>query len=94
MSFSRFLMVHPVAPMDKELLVRMIGYFTTLLNLRMRPVTENLLSQINTALTEKNSVLLSLLLDLTYAETDANFKRYSIIVLFFLVKVKFLRAFM
>ena len=69
-------MVHPVAPMDKELLVRIIGYFTTLLNLRMRPVTENLLSQINTALTEKNSVLLSLLLDSAYAETDANFKKY------------------
>ena len=82
-------MVHPVAPMDKELLVRIIGYFTTLLNLRMSPVTENLLSQINTALTEKNSVLLSLLLDSAYAETDANFKRYSIIVLFFSVKVKF-----
>ena len=76
MSFCRFLMVHPVAPMDKELLVRIIGYFTTLLNLRMRPVTENLLSQINTALTEKNSVLLSLLLDSAYAETDANFKRF------------------
>ena len=76
MSYCRFLMVHPVAPMDKELLVRIIGYFTTLLNLRMRPVTENLLSQINTALTEKNSVLLSLLLDSAYAETDANFKRF------------------
>lgn len=69
------MMVYPVAPMDKELLVRIIGYFTMLLNLKMRPVTENLLSQINIALSEKNSVLLSLLLDSAYTETDTNFRR-------------------
>ena len=70
--------MEPVAPVDKELLSRILSYFTCVVNLEMPTATNNLLSQIYTSIkSDKGSTLLSLLQDSAYNEpSDTPYKRY------------------
>ncbi|KAF6028605.1 RTTN [Bugula neritina] len=75
--FSRFLTTQPVAQIDKELLIRITAYFTSLLNMGMPAVNGNLLGELHSSLQgTKDSVLLSLLNDSAYSQaTDSQLKR-------------------
>lgn len=63
--------------MDKELLTRILTYFTALVNLGLPEATRNLITQLYTGLNfDKDSVLLTLLHDSSYTDpADVPYKR-------------------
>jgi len=70
-----------VAQIDKELLIRITAYFTSLLNMGMPAVNGNLLGELHSSLQgTKDSVLLSLLNDSAYSQaTDSQLKRLAVV---------------